>query len=85
MSESEWDDIMEINLKSCFNTVKAALDLYETKKWLNYQYVLCRRHQRKFGSGKLCGFKGRYHRVLKSVALELGSRGIRCTLLLRIY
>ena len=24
MSESEWDDIMEINLKSCFNTVKAA-------------------------------------------------------------
>lgn len=39
MTEEMWDKIMNVNLKSCFNTVKAVAKTHdETKGGFNYQH-----------------------------------------------
>ncbi len=79
MSEEQWDDVLRVNLKSVFNLTKAA-----TKHLL----------KQKFGSvinvTSVVGIKGNAGQAnyaasksgilgfTKSVALELGSRNIRC-------
>lgn len=79
MSESQWDEIMEINLKSCFNTVKAA-----------FRHLMKQRSGSIINMSSIVGIKGNMGQAnyaaskagiigfSKSVALELGSRGIRC-------
>ena len=79
MSESEWDDIMEINLKSCFNTVKAAfrpLMKQRSGSIINMSSVVGIKG--KLGQANYAASKAGIIGVSKSVALELGSRGIRC-------
>jgi 3-oxoacyl-[acyl-carrier protein] reductase len=37
MSEAQWDKVINVNLKSCFNTVKAATKpMMKQKEWLYY-------------------------------------------------
>ncbi len=79
MSESEWDDIMEINLKSCFNTIKAAfrpLMKQRSGSIINMSSVVGIKGN--LGQANYAASKAGIIGFSKSVALELGSRGIRC-------
>lgn len=79
MSEESWDEIMQVNLKSCFNTVKAA-----------YRPLMKQRSGSIINMSSVVGIKGNPGQAnyaaskagiigfSKSVALELGSRNIRC-------
>ncbi len=79
MSEESWDEIMQVNLKSCFNTVKAA-----------YRPLMKQRSGSIINMSSVVGLKGNPGQAnyaaskagiigfSKSVALELGSRNIRC-------
>ena len=79
MSESDWDEIMEINLKSCFNTVKAAfrpLMKQRSGSIINMSSVVGIKGN--LGQANYAASKAGIIGFSKSVALELGSRGIRC-------
>lgn len=78
MTEEMWDKVINVNLKSCFNTVKAATRQFMKQK-----------HGSIINMTSVVGLKGNAGQVnyaaskagivglTKSVALELGSRGIR--------
>jgi len=79
MSESQWDEIMEINLKSCFNTVKAAfrpLMKQRSGSIINMSSVVGIKGN--MGQANYAASKAGIIGFTKSVALELGSRNIRC-------
>jgi 3-oxoacyl-[acyl-carrier protein] reductase len=79
MSESQWDEIMEINLKSCFNTVKAAfrpLMKQRSGSIINMSSIVGIKGN--MGQANYAASKAGIIGFSKSVALELGSRGIRC-------
>lgn len=79
MSESQWDEIMEINLKSCFNTVKASfrpLMKQKSGSIINMSSVVGIKGN--MGQANYAASKAGIIGFSKSVALELGSRGIRC-------
>lgn len=79
MSEQEWDEVIQVNLKSVFNMTKAA-----TKP------MISQRSGSIINISSVVGIKGNAGQVnyaaskagiigiTKSVALELGSRNIRC-------
>ena len=79
MNEEAWDRVINVNLKSCFNTVKAA-----TKPMMK------QRSGAIINMTSVVGIKGNAGQVnyaaskagiiglTKAVALEIGSRGIRC-------
>lgn len=79
MSEQEWDEVIQVNLKSVFNMIKAA-----TKP------MISQRSGSIINISSVVGIKGNAGQVnyaaskagiigiTKSVALELGSRNIRC-------
>ena len=79
MSESQWDEIMEINLKSCFNTVKAAfrpLMKQRSGSIINMSSIVGIKGN--MGQANYAASKAGIIGFSKSVAIELGSRGIRC-------
>ncbi len=79
MSESDWDTVQNINLKSCFNTVKASC-----------RTMMKQRSGSIINMSSVVGIKGNAGQVnyasskagiigfTKSIALEFGSRNIRC-------
>ena len=79
MTEEMWDDVIRINLKSMFNTVKAAVKVFMKQKsgsiikMSSVVGVKGNAGQTNYAASKagIIGFT-------KSVALELGSRNIRC-------
>lgn len=79
MNEEMWDRVINVNLKSCFNTVKAVTRQMMKQKSgsiINMTSVVGLKGnagQVNYASSK-AGIIG----LTKSVALELGSRGIRC-------
>ncbi len=78
MTEEMWDDIMRINLKSCFNTVKAATRTFMKQKSgsiINMTSVVGLKGNA--GQANYAASKAGIIGFTKSVALELGSRGIR--------
>ena len=78
MSEESWDEIMNINLKSCFNTVKAAsrtLMKQRSGSIINMSSVVGVKGNP--GQSNYAASKAGIIGFSKSVALELGSRGIR--------
>ncbi|MBT8260577.1 MAG: 3-oxoacyl-[acyl-carrier-protein] reductase [Bacteroidia bacterium] len=79
MSEESWDRVINVNLKSCFNTTKAVLP-----------YMIKQRSGSIINVSSVVGLKGNAGQsnysaskagiigFTKSVALEYGARGIRC-------
>ncbi|MEO9482402.1 MAG: 3-oxoacyl-[acyl-carrier-protein] reductase [Ekhidna sp.] len=79
MGEADWDAIMNINLKSCFNTVKAACRTMMKQRSgsiINMSSVVGVKGNP--GQANYAASKAGIIGFTKSVALELGSRGIRC-------
>ncbi|MBK11915.1 MAG: 3-oxoacyl-[acyl-carrier-protein] reductase [Crocinitomicaceae bacterium] len=79
MSEDQWDDIMQVNLKSCFNLTKGVLRTMlkaRTGSIINMSSVVG--IQGNAGQANYAASKAGILGFTKSVALELGSRNIRC-------
>jgi len=79
MTEEMWDTVINVNLKSCFNTVKAAtrtLMKQRSGSIINMTSVVGIKGNA--GQGNYAASKSGIIGFTKSVALELGSRGIRC-------
>jgi 3-oxoacyl-[acyl-carrier protein] reductase len=78
MSEEQWDKVINVNLKSCFNTVKAATKPMMKQKAgsiINMTSVVGIKGNA--GQANYAASKAGIIGFTKSVALELGSRGIR--------
>ena len=78
MSEEQWDKVINVNLKSCFNTVKAVTRTMMKQKSgsiINISSVVGVRGNA--GQANYAASKAGIIGFTKSVALELGSRGIR--------
>ena len=79
MTEEMWDQVINVNLKSCFNTVKAATRTFMKQRGgsiRNMTSVVGIKGNA--GQGNYAASKSGIIGFTKSVALELGSRGIRC-------
>ncbi|WP_297338353.1 3-oxoacyl-[acyl-carrier-protein] reductase [Algoriphagus sp.] len=79
MTEESWDEIINVNLKSCFNTVKAATRVMMKAKSgsiINMTSVVGAKGNA--GQANYAASKAGIIGFTKSVALELGSRNIRC-------
>lgn len=78
MSEEQWDQVLEVNLKSCFNLTKAALrPLMKQRSGsiINISSIVGVRGNA--GQANYSASKAGMIGFTKSVALELGSRGVR--------
>jgi len=78
MTEAMWDKVIAVNLKSCFNTVKAATKQMMKQKSgsiINMTSVVGLKGNA--GQANYAASKAGIVGFTKSVALELGSRGIR--------
>jgi 3-oxoacyl-[acyl-carrier protein] reductase len=79
MNEEAWDKVMNVNLKSCFNTVKAVTKPMMKQKSgsiINMTSVVGIKGNA--GQANYAASKAGIIGFTKSVALEIGSRGIRC-------
>ena len=79
MTEEAWDELIGVNLKSCFNTVKAATRTMmkaKTGSIINITSVVGIKGNA--GQANYAASKSGIIGFTKSVALELGSRNIRC-------
>ncbi len=78
MTEEMWDNVINVNLKSCFNTVKAVTRTMMKQKAgsiINITSVVGVKGNA--GQANYAASKAGMIGFTKSVALELGSRGIR--------
>jgi 3-oxoacyl-[acyl-carrier protein] reductase len=78
MTEEMWDQVINVNLKSCFNTVKAATRTFMKQKSgsiINMTSVVGLKGNA--GQANYSASKAGIIGFTKSVALELGSRNIR--------
>lgn len=78
LTEEAWDKVINVNLKSCFNTVKAATKPMMKQKSgsiINMTSVVGLKGNA--GQANYAASKAGIIGFTKSVALELGSRGIR--------
>ncbi|MCK6616442.1 MAG: 3-oxoacyl-[acyl-carrier-protein] reductase [Cyclobacteriaceae bacterium] len=78
LNEEAWDKVINVNLKSCFNTVKAATKPMMKQKSgsiINMTSVVGLKGNA--GQANYAASKAGIIGFTKSVALELGSRGIR--------
>jgi 3-oxoacyl-[acyl-carrier protein] reductase len=79
LTEEAWDEVMNVNLKSCFNTVKAATRTFMKQRSgsiINMTSVVGIKGNA--GQANYAASKAGIIGFTKSVALELGSRNIRC-------
>ncbi|MGK7389498.1 MAG: 3-oxoacyl-[acyl-carrier-protein] reductase [Candidatus Cyclobacteriaceae bacterium M2_1C_046] len=79
ITEESWDQVININLKSCFNTVKAATRTFMKQKSgsiINMSSVVGIKGNA--GQANYSASKAGIIGFTKSVALEYGSRNIRC-------
>ena len=79
MNEAMWDEVITTNLKSVFNTVKAATRTFLKQKSgsiINMTSVVGIKGNA--GQGNYAASKAGIIGFTKSVALELGSRNVRC-------
>ncbi|SHN15256.1 3-oxoacyl-[acyl-carrier-protein] reductase [Cyclobacterium lianum] len=79
MSEEHWDEVININLKSCFNTVKAVTrSMMKAKAGSIINITSVVGIKGNAGQANYAASKAGIIGFTKSVALELGSRNIRC-------
>jgi len=79
MSEDQWDRVINVNLKSCFNLTKAVMRTMlkaRSGSIINISSVVG--VQGNAGQANYAASKAGILGFTKSVALELGSRSIRC-------
>ena len=79
MSEENWDDVIDINLKSVFNLTKASLRTFLKQKSgsiINMSSIVG--VQGNAGQSNYSASKSGIIGFTKSIAQELGSRNIRC-------
>lgn len=79
MNEAMWDEVINTNLKSVFNTVKAATRTFLKQRSgsiINMTSVVGIKGNA--GQGNYAASKAGIIGFTKSVALELGSRNVRC-------
>ena len=79
MSEDQWDKVINVNLKSCFNLTKAVLRTMlkaRSGSIINISSVVG--VQGNAGQANYAASKAGILGFTKSIALELGSRSIRC-------
>ncbi|MFC2126331.1 3-oxoacyl-[acyl-carrier-protein] reductase [Bacteroidota bacterium] len=78
MTEEMWDKVISINLKSCFNTVKAITPVFMKQRSgsiINMSSIVGVKGNA--GQANYSASKAGIIGFTKSIALELGSRGIR--------
>ncbi|MFD2033449.1 3-oxoacyl-[acyl-carrier-protein] reductase [Belliella marina] len=79
MTEDAWDEVINVNLKSCFNTVKAATrTMMKAKSGSIINITSVVGIKGNAGQANYAASKSGIVGFTKSVALELGSRNIRC-------
>ena len=79
MTEEQWDDVMDINLKSVFNITKQVIrPMMKAKQGsiINMSSIIGMRGNA--GQSSYAASKAGIIGFTKSIALELGSRNIRC-------
>lgn len=79
MSEEQWDEVVRVNLKSVFNVTKSATKIMMKQKYgsvINMTSVVGVKGNA--GQSNYAASKSGIIGFTKSVALELGSRNIRC-------
>jgi 3-oxoacyl-[acyl-carrier protein] reductase len=79
MSEEQWDNVIRVNLKSVFNTTKAIAKIMMKQRSgsiINMSSVVGIKGNA--GQANYAASKAGIIGFTKSIALELGSRGIRC-------
>jgi 3-oxoacyl-[acyl-carrier protein] reductase len=82
MSEDQWDEVMNVNLKSVFNLTKASLRTFLKQKSgsiINMSSVVG--VMGNAGQGNYAASKAGIIGFSKSMAKELGSRNIRCNVI----
>ena len=79
MTEEMWDDVLRINLKSCFNMTKVATRvMMRAKKGSIINITSVVGIKGNAGQSNYAASKAGMIGFTKSIALELGSRNIRC-------
>jgi 3-oxoacyl-[acyl-carrier protein] reductase len=79
IGEADWDEVINVNLKSCFNTIKAitrTMMKQRSGSIINMTSVVGLKGNA--GQANYSASKAGIIGLTKSVALELGSRNIRC-------
>jgi 3-oxoacyl-[acyl-carrier protein] reductase len=82
MTEEMWDQVIQVNLKSVFNTVKAATKVFMKQKSgsiINMSSVVGIKGNA--GQANYAASKSGIIGFSKSVAIELGSRNVRCNVI----